>query len=68
MKKLIAGLVLMLMSAVSYAATYECTGYIDGTLEGEPIEVIASKKAIAETKALDRMRKVNKKVNYVVCK
>jgi len=68
MKKLIAGLVLMLISSVTFAGTYECTGYINGTPVGPAIKVEASKTPIAETKAYDRMRKAGTKVDYVKCK
>ena len=69
MKKLIAGLVLMLITTASYAKTYECTGYIDGSsTEETTIKVQASKAAVAETKAYDRMKKAGTKVDYVKCK
>ena len=68
MKKLIASLVLMLITTTSYAATFTCTGYADGSAVGEPIKVHAAKEAVAETKAKDRLRKAGTKVDYVQCK
>ena len=71
MKKFIAGLVLMLITTVSYAKTYECIGYIDGAPVGKPLKVNATKTPIAEDKAYDRLltkEKVKIKVDYVKCK
>ncbi len=68
MKKIIAGLGLMLISAVSYAETYVCTGYANGSVAGTPIKVNASKIAVAEVKAADRLRKEGIKVDFVECK
>ena len=68
MKKLIAGLVLMLATTASYATTYVCTGYYEGSVVGEPIKVEASKVSVAETKAKARLKKDGHKVNYVDCK
>ncbi len=67
MKKLITGLVLILMSTVSYAKSFECTGYADGSAVGAPIKVNAAKAAVAETKAKARMKQEGKKVDYVKC-
>ena len=67
MKKLIVGLALMLMTTVSYAKEFVCTGYLDGSQVGEPIKVNASKRAVAETKAKSRMDKAGLKVSYVQC-
>jgi hypothetical protein len=67
MKKLITGLVLMLLTTVSYAKTFECTGYADGSAIGAAIKVNAAKIAVAETKAKARMKKEGKKVDYVKC-
>ena len=68
MKKIITGLVLMLITTVSYAKTYECTAYRDGAKVGEPLKVNATKTPIAEDKAYDRLRKEKIKVDYVKCK
>ncbi len=68
MKKLIAGLVLILTSSVSYATSYTCTGYFEGSVVGEPIKVEASKVSVAETKAKSRLKKDGHKVSYVDCK
>ena len=68
MKKLITGLVLLLASSVSYATTYVCTGYFEGSTVGEPIKVEASKAIVAETKAKSRLKKDGHKVSYVDCK
>lgn len=68
MKKLIAGLVLILVSSVSYAETYVCTAYFEGSVVGEPIKVEASKASVAETKAKARLKKSGHKVGYVDCK
>lgn len=59
---------LMLITSVSYAKAYSCTGYLDGSPVGEAIKVNASKTPIAEDKAYDRMRKAKIKVDYVKCK
>ena len=67
MKKLIAGLVLMLMATASFAKPYVCTGYIDGVQVGEAITVNASKTPVAEDKAYQRMLKAGAKVDYVKC-
>jgi len=71
MKQLTAGLVLMLITTVSYAKAYECIGYIDGAPVGKPLKVNATKTPIAEDKAYDRFltkEKVKIKVDYVKCK
>ena len=68
MKKLIAGLVLMLTATASYATTYTCTGWYDGSVVGEPIKLEASKASVAETKAKARLKKDGHKVSYVDCK
>ena len=47
MKKLIASLVLMLITTTSYAATFTCTGYADGSAVGEPMKVNAAKAVVA---------------------
>ena len=67
MKKLIAGLALMLITTVSYAKSYECTGYVDGKA-GPKLKVNASKTPVAEDKAYQRMLKAGTKVDYVKCK
>ena len=67
MKKLIAGLALMLITTVSYAKAYECTGYVDGK-KGPTLKVNATKTPIAEDKAYQRMLKAGTKVDYVKCK
>lgn len=67
MKILVAGLILMSVSTISYAKPYECTGYIDGAPAGSSITVNAAKTPVAETKAHDRMRKAGTKVDYVKC-
>jgi len=68
MKKFIAGLVMMLITTVSYAKLYECDGYLDGVKIGETQKVNATKTPIAEDKAYDRLRKAKVKVDYVKCK
>lgn len=68
MKKLITGLVLMLMTTVVYAKAYECTGYTGSTPVVGPFKVNATKTPIAEDKAYDRLRKDKVKVDYVKCK
>ena len=71
MKKLIASLVLMLITTVSYATEFKCTGYFEGSPVGEPIKVNATKTPIAEDKAYDRFLTKSKtkiKVDYVKCK
>lgn len=68
MKKLIAGLVLMLATTASYATTYTCTGWHEGSVVGEPIKLNASKASVAETKAKARFKKAGLKVSYVDCK
>ena len=68
MKKMIAGLLLMLVTTASYAKPYVCTGYLDGVQVGEPQKVNATKMPIAEDKAYDRLRKEKIKVDYVKCK
>lgn len=67
MKKIIAGLMLMLVTSVSYAGSYTCTGYANGSVAGT-IKINATKVAIAEEKAADRMRKSGLEVDYVHCK
>lgn len=68
MKKIIAGLALTLITTVSYAKPYVCTGYTDTTRIEPSITVNAAKAAVAETKAKDRMRKDGIEVAYVKCK
>ena len=68
MKKIITGLVLMLITTVSYAKEYRCIAYLDGAQVGEPLKVNATKTPIAEDKAYDRLRKEKIKVDYVKCK
>lgn len=68
MKKLIAGLALMLITSTSYAAEFVCTGYIGSKQAGEPIKVVASKVMVAETKAYNRFKKAGIKVDVVRCK
>ncbi|WP_428354716.1 hypothetical protein [Methyloprofundus sp.] len=68
MKKIIAGLGLMLLSTVLYAKPYVCVAYTDGVASEEPMTVNATKTPIAEDKAYDRLRKKGKKVDYVKCK
>ena len=68
MRKLIASLILMLATTVSFAGTYECTGYHYGSKVGEPLIVNASKATVAETKAKARLIKSGHKVDYVECK
>ncbi len=68
MKNLIAGLILMLSTTISFAGTYECTGYHDGSKVGKPLTVNASKATVAETKAKARLIKSGLKVDYVECK
>lgn len=67
MKKHIVGLALMLMTSVSYAKSFECTGYASGSAVGPAIQVNAAKAAVAETKAKARLKKEGKKVDYVTC-
>ena len=67
MKKLIVGLALMLMTTVSYAKEFVCTGYLDGSQVGEQIKVNDSKRSVAETKAKSRMQKAGLKVGFVQC-
>ncbi|GFO73987.1 hypothetical protein BPLS_P0371 [Bathymodiolus platifrons methanotrophic gill symbiont] len=68
MKKLFAGLGLMLIATASFAKPYVCKGYIDGAQAGEAITVNASKTPVAEDKAYQRMLKAGTKVDYVQCK
>ncbi|MCF7971319.1 MAG: hypothetical protein K9L22_09175 [Methylococcaceae bacterium] len=68
MKKIIAGLALSLITSASYAETFSCTGYIDGTPAGEVMKVNADKQSVAETKASSRLKKAGIKVDYVDCK
>ncbi|HIG65018.1 MAG TPA: hypothetical protein EYQ43_05550 [Methyloprofundus sp.] len=67
MKKIITGLMMMLITSVSYAGIYKCTAYLDGAQAGPAIKVNASKTPIAETKAQDRMVKAGQKLDYVKC-
>ena len=68
MKKIIAGLVILLASTASFAGTYECIGYLDNVKIGPAVKVNASKTPIAEDKSYDRMTKAKVKVDYVRCK
>ncbi len=68
MKRIIAGLALSLITSVSYAETFSCTGYIGGTATGEVLKVNAYKQTVAETKAASRLKKAGIKVDYVNCK
>jgi len=68
MKKIIAASVLTLISTVSYAKPFQCTGYVDGAKVEPTITVNAAKAAVAETKGKDRMRKTGQIVDYVKCK
>jgi len=68
MKKLIVGLILMLSATASYATTYTCIGYYEGSVVGEPVKLEASKASVAETKAKARLKKAGHKVSYVDCK
>jgi hypothetical protein len=73
MKKIITALALTLISTIAYAKPYTCTGYLDGKAIGDPIVVNASKMAVAEDKAYDRMLYKNGKkrkegIDYVKCK
>jgi hypothetical protein len=68
MKKLIAGLVLMLIATAPYAKEYVCTAYLEGSVVGEPMKVNASKADVAETKAKSRLKKAKIKASYVDCK
>jgi len=68
MKRIIASLALSLITSVSYANSFSCIGYIDGTPAGDAIKVNADKKAVAETKAASRLKKSGIKVDYVDCK
>ncbi|MBW6453958.1 MAG: hypothetical protein RQ733_07085 [Methyloprofundus sp.] len=67
MKKIIAGLTLSLITSVSYAETFNCTGYIDGKIAGETKKINADKKAVAEVKAASRLKKAGIKFDYVDC-
>ncbi|MFW5442952.1 MAG: hypothetical protein ACKE51_01420 [Methylococcaceae bacterium] len=68
MKKLITGIALMLISTVSYAIEFECTGYFNGSAVGESIKVNAAKEIVADTKAKSRFKKAGFKIDYVRCK
>ena len=69
MKKIIMGLALTLIATTSYAEAFKCTGYINAESVGEAIIVNASKKSVAETKALGRiLKKTGVKVDYVRCR
>ncbi len=57
MKKIMAGLVLMLAANAAYAIEYTCKAYTDGEQVGEEMKVNASKKIVAETKAKHRFKK-----------
>ena len=68
MKKIMAGLVLMLAANVSYATEYTCKAYTDGVQVGEAMKVNASKKIVAETKAYQRFKKEgHKDIDIVRC-
>lgn len=58
---------LLLTSSLSYAEAYSCTAYIDGVVVAET-KVNASKAAVAEEKAADRLKKKGVVVDYVACK
>lgn len=66
MKFLVAGLVLMSITSVSYAKSYNCVAYKDGKQVGK-LTVNAAKTPVAETKAADRMRKAGTILDYVKC-
>ena len=66
MKKIIAGVALMLITSVSYAQSFTCTGWTDGKLI-TTIKVNADKVAVAETKAASRMKKDKLVIDYVKC-
>ncbi len=73
MKKIITALALTLISSITYAKPYSCTGYLDGKPIGDPIVVNASKTPVAEDKAYDRLLYKNGKkrkegIDYVQCK
>ncbi|GFO71112.1 hypothetical protein BJAS_P0356 [Bathymodiolus japonicus methanotrophic gill symbiont] len=68
MKKIIAGLVILLASTASFAGTYECKGYLDNVQVGPAVKVNATKTPIAEDKSYDRMTKGGVKLDYVRCK
>ncbi|NOQ63989.1 MAG: hypothetical protein GQ582_05705 [Methyloprofundus sp.] len=68
MKKIIAAIALSLITSVSYAKPYKCTGYIDGEVAGGERIVNATKTPIAEDKAYSRLKKEGITVDYVACK
>ncbi len=67
MKKIIVAVTLLLTSTLSYATAYSCEAYLKGEVV-EKITVNASKAAVAEEKAADRLKKRGVDIDYVACK
>jgi hypothetical protein len=67
MKQLIMVATLLLTSSLSYASAYTCTAYVNGEVV-DTLTVNASKALVAEEKAVGRLKKRGRVVDYVECK
>ena len=67
MKKIVLALALMMMTSASYASSYECYRYVNGSPTGTWIKIQASSKSDAESKAYARFKELGGKVDSVNC-
>ena len=67
MKKTILAFALMMMASASYASSYECYRYVNGSPTGTWIKVQASSKSEAESKAYARFKELGGRVDSVHC-
>lgn len=69
MKKTLIALAMLSAASASYAdRNYECYRYVDGKPAGGYVNVTASSKSDAETKAYQKYKDMGKKVHSVNCK
>lgn len=68
MKKIVLALTLMLMASASYASSYECYRYVNGSPTGTWIKVQGSSKSDAEKIAYARFKELGGKVDSVSCR
>mgnify|MGYP000072932823 CR=1 FL=1 len=67
MKKILLALALMMMASTSYASSYKCYRYVNGSPTGTWIKTQAPSKSKAEEKAYLRMKELGGKVDYAKC-
>lgn len=71
MKKLFLAVAMLMLAGSAFASerTYECSRYVDGKATGGHVNIKASSKSDAETKALKHYREVLKlRTDSVNCK